>query len=65
VETVTKINELVTADFAAAREYSTAFEEHRKVHDFGRDWDFEQYTSKKRSVWKTVGVGFRPSSCTI
>ncbi len=57
VETVTKINELVTADFAAAREYSIGFEEHRKVHDFGRDWDFEQYTSKKRYALTTVRGG--------
>lgn len=48
VETVAKINELVTSDFAAAREYSTTFEEHRKVYNFGKEWDLAAYTSKKK-----------------
>ena len=47
-QTRAAINALVAADFVAAREYATVFEEHRKVFEFICIWSFEQYTAKKR-----------------
>ncbi len=47
-ETRAAIDALVAADFVAAREYASVFEEHRKVHDFVSSWSLEQYTAKKK-----------------
>ena len=43
-----KIDALVTTDFAAAAEYATVFDEHRKVYNFGKTWNIDTYASKHR-----------------
>ena len=43
-----RIDNLVTQDFSAAKEYATVFDEHRKVYDFGNSWNLDTYASKHR-----------------
>ena len=45
-----RIDTLVAADFSAAAEYATVFDEHRKVYNFGKTWNIDTYASKQRWV---------------
>ena len=43
-----RIDDVITQDYGAALEYAAIFEEHRKVYDFGRSWNFDSYSGKKK-----------------
>ena len=45
-----RIDDAITADFAAASEYVKNFDEHRPIHDFGTSWDFEAYSAETHTV---------------
>jgi hypothetical protein len=48
-----KVDEVIKRDFAAARDYATTLEEHRKVFEFGNTWNIETYSSSKKcaAMW--------------
>lgn len=45
-----KVIDTINEDFKAAQEYVQVFEDYRKVYDFGRDWSYEDYSSKSKTL---------------
>ena len=45
-----RIDGVISKDFAAAAEYVKNFDEHRPIYTFGKSWDFAAYKEREHSV---------------